>query len=318
MKRKSNNRIQLIVLFALGLAVILSLVIPQRPRPQRYEDTPEISVIIREPENGGWFNTRQGMEQAAGDLGADLRFLPLTEANNGPEQDYLIRREAQGGADVFVIVPADPENLDRRLAELTDGGVTVALESPMSSANNVITVEKREMGQALALDLVENWDGGRVLLIDSSPLCRAVQERLEGARAVLEEHHIPVTVEKCPSELLPERLPRECSRTAAHYVMTFEHSATEKAAQARETTGMTGAVYGVGASGSIVTYLERGALEAVAAWSDYAVGYLTVAQAVGVYNGAVSWHGKGVDFRIVHREEIYDSDIQKLLFPVGS
>ena len=318
MKRSRNDMIQLIVLSALGLAVLLSLVIPQQPQPQHYEDAPEISVIIREPEDRNWLNTRQGMEHAAGDAGADLRFIPLTEANNSAEQEELIRREARSGADVFIIAPADPEGLDRRLPELTDGGVTVSLESPMSAADDVIAAENKEIGRALALDLLENWDGGSVLLIDSAPRCTAVQERIGAARAVLEENRVPMVVWECPSAEIAARLARESSRTSAHYVMAFEHTATEQAGLARETTGMTGAVYGVGSGGSIVSYLERGALEAVAAWSDYAVGYLAVARAVGIYNGTVSWPEEGVDFHIVHREEIYDSDIQKLLFPVGA
>ena len=35
-------------------------------------------------------------------------------------------------------------------------------------------------------------------------------------------------------------------------------------------------IYGVGSSGEITSYLEKGVLTAVAAWSKYAAGYLAV------------------------------------------
>ena len=318
MKYDRNSLIQLLILSGLGLAVVLSLVIPQQLQTDQDQQPPEVSVIIREPEGSSWFSFRQGMEHAAGDIGADLRFLPLTESNSAAEQEELIRREAENGTDVFVIAAADSETLAQKLPELTGKCPTVALESQMSTAGDEVVLDNGAMGAAMARDLLQDWDGGKVLLVNSSPKCTAVTRRLDEARRVLAANGVPLAEEECPSAQLPETLPRLASKTAAHYVMVFEHTATERAAEAKATGGLTGQIYGVGASGTIVAGLERGLLRSVAAWSDYAEGYLSVARAVGLSEGAYLWRDREVDYFIVHREDIYDPEIQKILFPVAA
>ena len=54
MKYDRNGVIQLLILSGLGLAVVLSLVIPQQFQRDQDEPLPEISVVIREPDGSGW------------------------------------------------------------------------------------------------------------------------------------------------------------------------------------------------------------------------------------------------------------------------
>ena len=317
MKYDKNSLIQLAILAGLGMAVVLSLVIPQQLEPDRNQEPPEISVIIREPDGSSWLSFRQGMEHAAGDIGADLRFLSLSRENDGAEQEELIRREAEGGTDIFVISAADPENLEQKLPELTDRCPTVALESSMSTAGDQVVLDNTAMGEDMARDLIQNWAGGSVVLINSAPACTAVTQRLNGARSILTGRGIPVEERQCSASELEKQLPRMLSQTAARYVMVFEHTATEQAARARENGGVTSQIWGVGAGPSLVACLERGLIHSVAAWSDYAEGYLSVARALSLWEGTYTWQERDVDYLIVHREDIYDPEIQKILFPVA-
>lgn len=98
--------------------------------------------------------------------------------------------------------------------------------------------------------------------------------------------------------------------------MTFEPGATRQAADQKED-GYSFALYGVGSSTAITTSLEQGSIAAVAAWSDYAAGYLAVEQAVR----AVRQRPQDLEpltFSIVRGEDIYAPENQKLLFPVTS
>ena len=317
MKYNRNGVIQLLILSGLGLAVVLSLVIPQKFQRDQDEPLPEISVVIREPDGSGWFSFRQGLDHAAGDLGADIRFIPLSSENDSAEQEKLIQREAQGGTDVFVIAAADPERLEQKLPELVGSCPVVALESDMSAADDRVVPENRSMGEAMARDLLREWDGGTVLLINSAEKSTAINQRLDAAYSVLRGAGVPLEVRTCLPAQLPEQLPRFASQTAAHDVMVFDHSATEKAAEARASGGMTGEIYGVGTSSVIIDALERGVIRSVAAWSDYAAGYLSAARAIKLCEGTYTWKNRDVDFFIVHREDIYDPEIQKILFPVA-
>lgn len=68
-------------------------------------------------------------------------------------------------------------------------------------------------------------------------------------------------------------------------MMTFEPAATEAAASVKSLEGLSADLYGVGATAAVVAALDQGALSAVAAWSDYAAGYLAVDGAAKLARG---------------------------------
>ncbi len=301
-----RNRFEMVVLSFLGALVILSLVIPQLVRDEGRIQPLALSVLFRDTESSGWAIGRQGMEQAADELGAELRFLNLTTQNDGEEQAELLRREAEGGAGALVVIPADSVALS---AILIGGGVScpvVALESPVAGGAGEVVLDNEQLGRRLAEALLEDWTSGPVLLLDTAPGCAGVTARLEAAEEALEEAGVDaVRVESLPED------------GSADWMMTFERSATLRTAERKEAEGLSFALYGVGGSTAITAHLERGTISAMAAWSDYAAGYLAVRQAVE----ATREPGRELEplpFFILRGEDIYAPEYQKLLFPVTS
>ena len=88
-------------------------------------------------------------------------------------------------------------------------------------------------------------------------------------------------------------------------------------AGAKESGGLTAGLYGVGGTAAIAGCLERGTLSAVAAWSDYAAGYLAVEGAVRAARRE-ELSTQPLAFSMIRGEDMYDPDNQKLLFPVTS
>ena len=101
-KQRSNALWQLLVLVALAAAVALTLAWPQLPFARREAEPVEVSVILRSADGSAWANARLGMEQAAGQLRAEVRIVTLTADNDAAEQAGLMQYEAQRGADVLV------------------------------------------------------------------------------------------------------------------------------------------------------------------------------------------------------------------------
>lgn len=302
---KRNNLVEIVLLGVLGALALLTLIIPQLLRDRDEPRLLFLSVLLRDTENSNWPVTRQGMEQAADELGAELRFLTLTVPNDSREQEELLRREVEGGADALVAVPADPESLHTALLRLSDPCPVVTLECAMEGGAGVVSPDNEQVGRRLAEALLEDWDGGQVLLLNAGGACPEAASRLEAAREVLTGHGVPVR----PVDALPEEEVR--------WVMAFESGSTLQAAEYKEAEGRSFALYGVGASTAIITRLEKGTIAAIAAWSDYAAGYLAVRQAVQ----AVREWPQAPDplpFSIVRGEDIYAPENQKLLFPVMS
>ena len=305
MKTEKSRLIQIAILAALGLAAVLSLVLPQLLRGEREEQLLSLSVMLRDTDSSSWTVARQGMEQAADELGAELRFLTLTAAGDSEEQEALLLREIEDGAAALVAVPADPAALAAALDPWLVVCPTVTLESPMEGAAGVVSPDNARLGQELAGALLEDWDGGEVLLLDTAGSCAGVAARLEAAEAALAAAGAPVRRE--PE--LPEEPPR--------WVMAFEPPVTQRAAERREAEGRDFALYGVGSAAAVTAQLERGNLAATAAWSDYAAGYLAVRRAVNAVRGTGGTLAP-LPFFILREEDIYAPENQKLLFPIMS
>lgn len=317
MKKRRSALIQLAILTALGAAVALTLLLPQMSGLHRRPQPLELSVIIREQDSSLWTNTRMGMEQAAGELGAELRFLTLATANDGREQWELLQREIEQGADALVVAPADPAALEKSLGELDRDVPVVTLESPLEGADLSVVVPNAEMGASLAQAALEDWKGGTVLLLDTAPHCTAVAQRLAAAKDLLAGAGVETQVETVSVDSLASRLPELLRQLSPAQLMTFEPAATEAVASVKSLEGLSADLYGVGATAAVVAALDQGALSAVAAWSDYAAGYLAVDGAAKLAGGERS-EMKPPPFFLIRGEDIYEPDNQKLLFPVTS
>lgn len=317
MKKRRNTLIQLSILVTLGLAVILTMVLPQMTDARKTAPPLEISVVIRESDSTWWSNTRLGMEQAAGELGAELRFLTLTTTNDAEEQEELLSREVEGGADALVVVSADPQHLSDRLKELVGQRPVVAMESPLEGAALTVIPDNEALGRKLAQAVLEDWTGGTVLLLNTGGNSTGVSARMDAAQLVLEAAGAPVQRRISKAEALGGVLAGLTAEAEAAQVMTFEPAATEQASAAKENGGLTQPLYGVGMTANIAAGLERGAVSAVVTWSDYAAGYLAVEGAIRAAQGT-SYKTEALPFFLVRGEDMYDPDNQKLLFPVTS
>ncbi len=305
MKQGKSNVVQAAILAVLGLAAVLSLALPQLLRGRQEPQLLSLSVMLRDTDSSGWTVARQGMEQAADELGAELRFLTLTTANDSAQQASLLLREIEDGAAALVAVPADPAALSAALDPWLVVCPMVTLESSMEGAAGVVSPDNALLGERLAEALLEDWDSGEVLLLDTAGRCAGVADRLAAAESVLEGAGVPV----CRREALPEEDPK--------WVLAFEPPATQGAAERKEAEGRTFALYGVGASTGVTAQLERGNIAAIAAWSEYAAGYLAVRQAVSAVRGTEGTLGP-LPFSVLREEDIYGPENQKLLFPIMS
>ncbi len=306
MKTRKSGLVEIALLGGLGLMAVLTLTVPQHLRDHTPDALLSLSVLLRDTDSSGWNVARQGMEQAADELGAELRFLTLTVQNDTREQEEILRREVEGGADAVIAVPADPEALHGVLDRLTADCPLVTLEASAGFGTPFVAADHAEVGRCLAETLLEDWDGGEVLLLDTSKACPEVTPRLKAALDVLTAAGVPA-----------ERAAPPDTWSDWRWVMAFESAATRQAAAAKENGSDSFSLYGVGSSTAITALLERGTISAVAAWSDYAAGYLAVEQAVEAVRNRPQTLTP-LPFSIVRGEDIYAPENQKLLFPVTS
>lgn len=313
MRNRRNEVIQLAILAALGAAVVATSLLPRFPARREAYAPAEVSVILREADTSLWSNTRLGMEQAAGELGAELRVLTPAGSNDGAGQLDTLRREAAGQTSVLIIAPADCAGLERALAQGEAGCPIVSLESPLEGAALTVAPDNAALGAALAQAALEEAGSGFVMLLSASPDSAGVAARMEGARQALEAAGVRTRTGE--TDLSGTGLDGLLKQPDLSAVMAFEPALTEQAAALKSSLGLDIPLYGVGVTALGAAWLERGVISAAAAWSDFAVGYLAVEGALALARGE-RVEMEQPPFFIVRGEDIYEPEYQKLLFPV--
>lgn len=309
-----------LTLSTLGVLLLLLLLIVSPAQAQQRPALLEISVIAREADGSAWANARQGMEQAAADLYVELRFLYPSESNNSLEQRQLLTREIQSGASAVILFPTDRSALAEAVGENAGAVALVTLETDMTAlgAGGYVGADNAALGEALGTAALNGVQPGEtVLLLDSAPGDNGVQERLEAAKRLLEAKRRTVSLCRSDGETaLSAALEDRLARGGVRAVLAFEPSALGLAAAAVSPLQRPPLVYGAGSTAAIAANLEQGTITSVVAQNAFSTGYLAVERAAGLARRAAAEPLAQLPFFTVRRENMYEPDYQKLLFPV--
>lgn len=311
----SRKAILQLVLPLIGLSVLFCLLAFAPGEKHSQPPLLEMSVILRDGD-GGVSTMRKGMEQAAEDLNVELRFLTPAEDNNAAEQVQLLEREVAGGAPAVVLLPADRELLSGAVSAAAGKTTLVTVETDMTAwgAAASVSMDHHALGEALGTAAMHGVPaGGTVLLLDSLPGDNGIRERLEAAREVLEREGRQVREYRWSGDetLFADILRIE--RPGA--IIAFEAAALAEVAELSRGENFP-LLYGCGSTTGIAAAMEKGRVTAIAAVNVFSAGYLAVEAAASLARHE-DWTGAPtVAFSVVRQETMYESDNQKLLFPV--
>lgn len=305
-----------LVLPLIGLSVLFWLLAFAPGEKHHQPPLLEMSVILRDGD-GAVSTMRKGMEQAAQDLNVELRFLIPAEDNSAAQQAQLLEREVAGAASAVLLIPADRETLGDAVSAAAGKTTLVTVETDMTAwgAAASITMDHQELGAALGAAALNGVpEGGTVLLLDSLPGDNGIRERMEAAKAVLERGGRQARVYKWDPDTtsMPDILRIERPRA----IIAFEAAALADVAELSRGEDAFPLLYGCGSTASIAAALEKGRVTAITAVNVFSAGYLAVEAAAALARHEDWTAAAPVAFSIVRQETMYDSDNQKLLFPV--
>ena len=317
MKRKVL--LQLVVPL-LSLCVLFLLLTVDPVRSGQTQQLLEISVLYRGSDTSAWSVVRQGMEQAAVDLNAELRFLAPAGEQPATEQTELLNREAETGTDAVLLIPADRELLAATVRRVTSSGIPmVTLETDMTGAGAACCVgaDNTALGQALGTAALNGApEGALVVLLDTAD-DTGVTDRMEAAEAVLKA--AGRRVYRCAPigrETLSVAMERTLAAMTPAAVVAFDAADLEQAADLLAGRQDAPLLYGAGSTAAVAAYLEQSTIVSIAAQNDFAAGYLAVGAAVQAIRGQESFQMDPLEFVMVRQENMYEPENQKLLFPV--
>lgn len=287
------------------------------------KEVSQIAVIIEDVRDDNYGNFRKGIDQAAVELNADVRFITLYDRLDREQQMELIGREQQDGADALIVVPVD----EGQVADALSGkrvSIPVVLLGTGKSAENaagIVTVDYRQMGRKLAEGMIKSMpEGCPVALLAEADGSDAVSgDFLKGAKEALEggghtcRTLVPEGEEGYKKTL--ERLPQE----EAAYLAASPEILSEAAGILAENTALAGRVqglYGRGNTLSILGDLDDGTITGICVTDEFSRGYFSVYMAVQALEGADGQDLLVLDSYYIEKEDLRDPEYEKMLYPL--
>ena len=307
MKTKQNDRWQVGILTVLAIAMLASLLLPESWIQKTHRKRVEISILPRQTDSEIWSMYRQGMEQAAEDYGAELRFLIPTENNDANQQLETMQREMKGGADALIVAPIDNGQISEQLEQFR-GLPVVCIETPVDGAAANIVPDNGVLVEMLVQQVVQECPSqGRLLLVNWSGQCDGIFQRLNAVQQELTQQGFDVQVAETPTLQQLQQ---------SDGIICFEQQAVHTVLRQLEQSTAGAKVYSCGAAKPVAIALEQKKLQASAIWSEYVMGYLAVQQATAEVR---NHHAKDylLPISLVKKGETYDSEYQKLLYPIS-
>ncbi|WP_286081589.1 sugar ABC transporter substrate-binding protein [Parablautia intestinalis] len=311
----------MIFLVVLFLMCSTDLII-REPEQEVYQ----IAVIIEDASDNNYSNFRKGMDQAAVELNADVRFITLYEKLEPDQQIEFIMREQQDGADALIVAPVDEQKLFDALSQKQITVPTVLLGSGLAGEEIIgsISSDYKKMGQELTSQMLRQMpqDAEVIILSEQKKRSMAGEDFRLGITQELGRNGCAYQTNYCSENIyLKESLQKAMDSGKRHIVILTESPEilTQTAAAAAEDSNFMESIcgiYGRGSTTAILNYLDRGFITGTCAVDEFGMGYYSVCMAVKELEGLEGGKALRMDYQYIEKEDLRKKEYEKMLFPI--
>lgn len=313
MKKKRYFGAALFILLFLAFVLFLLWMLYVDTRlPEK--KTAQISVIVYGENTDRWRSLDQGIAHACRELGLEKPTI-LTARSDDSKQVGLIQRELENGAQGLLVAAANAAAVEEALAA---GSVPVVIVE--SGAGNLpcIRVDDTQLGIDLA-DHIAPY-AGNIAVLQDGLYRQNVRQRYEGFTARMQElgKEPIVLIRDNPAVDLKSFLASELAshRPKIDTLVVLENFALESAIDAIPASMTSVNLCGVGCSDKVLGALDRGVAREVVFPNEYAQGYLAMLALAAKMELGKEVEPVMVQYSIVTRENMFQPEYERLLFPI--
>lgn len=291
------------------------------------EEPNRVSVIVNDSNNDRWIAMRQGLEQAANEENIQLNYVSTGVLTSEEEQKTLIEREVENGAQGVIVQLVSSMEPDQIFEQL-DGSVAIMLLESDVEPEGVYALtapDNRKIGTALAEAVIADQDGSlsgvRIGVLSGSSTLLSMQQRLSGVKDTLEDAGAELTW--CiydSTESFATELATMQEDSPVDIIISLGNQETETVVdylQTRQEEEQPFRLYGEGCSEKAVYYLDKGVITALVVPNEFNMGYQSVRSiAKQLQYKLSSADSEQVDSLVIRKENLYDEENQKILFPI--
>lgn len=290
------------------------------------EEAHKVSVIVENSGLDRWSLMRQGLEQAARDYNIDLNYVSTSGFDGVSAELDVVRREIENGAKGIIVQMASGGNTED-IAEVAAKASVVLIETDVTPEDLYVVVgpDNIRMGTALAKAVTEDFgpelSDRKIGILSGNQKQLAMQQRFSGVTDSLADEGAQIAwCIEGTAEQEKEAFGAMLRETPVDILIVLGNDELEMVMDefaAGEPTDSKCVVYGVGSSEKTVYYLDKGWIDTLIVPNGFIMGYQSMEAIAGqlIYHTDVVEKCE-VDYLVVDRTNLYDEDIQKILFPI--
>lgn len=311
-----RNRVSAVIF----LMVILSVIgysaygmVNQR----KEDDYISVSVVVNDSSNVRWDAFREGLEQGAEDNHVHLNLVSTGTFQNAQEEQIIVKRELNGEADGVIIEPYSSEPDTIMPTESVKPVVLVETGIETDKLYTSVMTDHVKLGESLADAVIKSGET-KVGILSGNQSQSGMKQRLETIKERLSEAGTEITWVLSEKEFYKKARSMEYfTNNQVDAVISLANDDTEKAVDILyNNKNISWKIYGEGRSEKLMYYLDKGLIEELVVPNEYYMGYQSMAlaaQNIRYYTDKTEQ--VEVDFFSVTKENLYDEETSRILFP---
>lgn len=294
------------------------------------EQRKQIAVVVDGSAESRWVSFQAGLERGAEDQRIALNYVSTGELSSLAEEKKLAEKEISEGAAAVILQLCESPDSAASLSSIARKAALVLVDSGAEEEGNwsCVAADDYEIGKALGREIrARAEENDTVGILGGDGRQRALRQRNEGLKAALEGSGLRIVWESGGDRNDPESSEEKSSAETvraiqetgeAEIIAALDNSATETAVEyAKGLENSSVRLFGVGNSDRNVYALDRGIIESLLVVNEFNMGYQAIVAAAEQLNGRTGAYRRStVEFRVITRDNMFDRENQKLLFPL--
>lgn len=284
----------------------------------------KVSVILDNYSSDRWISLRQGLDQAAEKYNVDINFVSTDSAMNIGDEIDLINAEIENGADGIIVRMMESSGYVEEIESISQRTALMLLESDINPEDVYALTgpDNQELGRALAQTLLDEFGeelkGKRIGILYGNQSLISMQQRQKGLEEMLTENNATVVWRR--RSVTKDNFNELQRIDKADIIVALGNDETEQMADYIMMTDQAERecyLCGIGCSEKVVYYLDKELIDSLVVPNDFSMGYQSmamVARQLRYHLPVVS--GGIVNYMVINKENLYDEENQKLLFPI--
>lgn len=293
-------------------------------------DQVDIAVITKATSSDFWKAVQRGVSTVSSEYNLNVTFDGPENEEDYERQNELIQKAINNGVKAIVVSIIDTNESVGVISRAKKAGIPVVIIDSGINMNDIdaeISTDNYEAGEKVAEAMIKDIPGQiQVGIVNFDVNTTNGQQRETGFRNRLEQEGNAQIAETINVESNTASAKEGCIRLLKEHpqinaIATFNEWTTLGVGYAIEELGKKDDIKVIAFDNNVISIgmLEDGEVDGLMVQNPFAMGYLGVENAYSLYRKQQK-SGKVIytDSVLVTRENMFDTDIQKLLFPVDS